>query len=101
MAVPFERGKKPAGCDTRFCGIRHARDLCRYCRQRERIAGWILDALHGELDPTAARHIASLMLATADGMLVQSFIDPQEVPRSRELAGAMGKALAAASRPGT
>jgi hypothetical protein len=41
------------------------------------------------------------MLATADGMLVQSFIDPQQVPSSRELAGAMGKALAAASQPAT
>jgi AcrR family transcriptional regulator len=79
----------------------HAQLTAHYNRQRERIAGWILDALHGELDPVAARHIASLMLATADGMLVQSFIDPDEVPSSRELVSAMGKALAAASQPVT
>jgi AcrR family transcriptional regulator len=79
----------------------HDQLATHYNRQRERIAGWILDALRGQIEPSAARHIASLMLATADGMLVQSFIDPQQVPSSRELAGAMGKALAAASQPAT
>ena len=79
----------------------HDQLATHYNRQRERIAGWILDALRGQIEPSAARHIASLMLATADGLLVQSFIDPQQVPSSRELAGAMGKALAAASQPAT
>jgi AcrR family transcriptional regulator len=69
-----------------------------YERQRERIAGWILAAVDGALEPPEARHIASLMLGTADGMLIQGFIDAHEVPTSQELTAAMGKALARASR---
>jgi AcrR family transcriptional regulator len=67
-----------------------------YRRQRERVAGWILEAL-GE-DAIAhedARHLASLLLASADGMLIQSFVDPDGAPGSRELARAAGRAFAA------
>ncbi len=68
-----------------------------YERQRERIAGWILEAAgDGALEPPEARHIASLMLGTADGMLMQSFIDQEQVPSSQELAQAGAGALAAA-----
>jgi AcrR family transcriptional regulator len=67
-----------------------------YERQRERIAGWILAAVDGALELHDARRIASLMLATADGMLIQGFIDAREVPTSGELMAAMGKALARA-----
>ncbi len=70
-----------------------------YERQRERIAGWILAAVDGALELPEARHIASLMLGTADGMLIQGFIDAHEVPTSRELTAAMAKALARAPRP--
>jgi AcrR family transcriptional regulator len=69
-----------------------------YERQRERIAGWILAAADGALELQEARHIASLMLGTADGMLIQGFIDAHEVPTSGELTAAMGKALARAPR---
>jgi AcrR family transcriptional regulator len=69
-----------------------------YERQRERIAGWILAAADGALELHEARHIASLMLGTADGMLIQGFIDAHEVPTSGELTAAMGKALARAPR---
>jgi AcrR family transcriptional regulator len=67
-----------------------------YDRQRERIAAWILAALGERLELAEARHIASLMLATADGMLIQDFIDAGEAPNRTELAGAMAKALAGA-----
>jgi AcrR family transcriptional regulator len=67
-----------------------------YNRQRERIAAWILAALGEQLAVAEARHIASLMLATADGMLIQDFIDSSEVPSRKELASSMGKALAGA-----
>ncbi len=70
-----------------------------YNRQRDRIAGWLLDALDGALEPGAARHIASLMLATADGMLIQSFIEPEQVPSSGELLAAMATAAGAAGGP--
>ncbi len=65
-----------------------------YRRQRERVAGWIAQALGGTLEPDEARDLASLLLGTADGMLIQSFIDPEDVPGSRELARATSKAFA-------
>lgn len=67
-----------------------------YNRQRDRIAGWIGDSLGDALEPHEARHLASLMLSTATGMLIQSFIDADDAPTSRELATATGKAFAAA-----
>jgi len=73
--------------------------VAHYRRQRERIAGWVRDAVSDALEPAEARHIASLMLATADGMLVQSFVDPSAVPSSSELGGAMAKAFARAAQP--
>jgi AcrR family transcriptional regulator len=70
-----------------------------YRRQRDRVAGWILEAL-GDDAPAQedARHLASLLLATADGMLIQSFVDPDDAPGSRELARATGAAAAAGRR---
>jgi AcrR family transcriptional regulator len=69
-----------------------------YRRQRERIAGWILDAL-GEhaLAAEDARHLASLLLATADGMLIQSFVDPDDTPGSADLARVAGALTGGAS----
>ncbi len=66
-----------------------------YRRQRDRVAGWILEAL-GEDAPAReeARQLASLLLASADGMLIQSFVDPEDTPGSRELARAGAKAFA-------
>ncbi|HTZ64810.1 MAG TPA: TetR/AcrR family transcriptional regulator [Solirubrobacteraceae bacterium] len=66
-----------------------------YERQRERIAAWIVEAVGEALEPSQARHIASLMLGTADGMLIQSFIDAEQVPSSRELGAAAAGTLAA------
>jgi AcrR family transcriptional regulator len=57
-----------------------------YRRQRDRVASWILDALpQGQLEREQARQLASLLLGTADGMLIQSFVDPQDTPSSRDL----------------
>jgi AcrR family transcriptional regulator len=66
-----------------------------YNRQRERVAGWVEESLPGTLKPQEARHVASLLLGTADGMLIQTFIDAENTPTSAELATAMGNALAA------
>ncbi len=72
-----------------------------YRRQRDRVAGWILEALgEGTLEREDARHLASLLLATADGMLIQSFVDPDDAPGSRELARATG-ALTGGALAGT
>jgi AcrR family transcriptional regulator len=67
-----------------------------YNRQRDRVAGWIADSLGGTLEHHEARHLASLLIGTADGMLIQSFIDADDTPTSRELAIATSKAFAAA-----
>lgn len=66
-----------------------------YNRQRERIAGWIEESLPGALNAAQARHLASLMLATADGMLIQAFVSPDDTPTSTELASAVGSVLVA------
>ncbi len=66
-----------------------------YSRQRDRIAGWINDSLGETLEPHEARHLASLLIGTADGMLIQSFIAPDDAPSSHELATATGKAFGA------
>jgi len=67
-----------------------------YRRQRERVAGWILEALpDNALAAEDARALASLLLATADGMLIQSFVDPDDAPGSRDLARATREAFAA------
>jgi AcrR family transcriptional regulator len=66
-----------------------------YNHQRDRVAGWIADSLAGAIEPDDARHLASMMIGTVDGLLVQSFINADDAPTSRELASATGKALAA------
>ncbi len=70
-----------------------------YKRQCDRVAGWITDSLSDALEPREARHLASLMIGTADGILIQSFIDADDVPNSHELATATGKAFDAARKP--
>jgi|SRR5580704_3211497 AcrR family transcriptional regulator len=69
-----------------------------YRRQRDRVAGWIVEA-RGEdrLGRDEARQLASLLLATADGMLIQSFVDPDDAPGSGELAAATARALSGGS----
>jgi AcrR family transcriptional regulator len=69
-----------------------------YNRQRDRIAGWIEESLPGRLSAVQARHLASLLLATADGMLVQAFVDADDTPTSAELASAVGSAFARISQ---
>jgi len=69
-----------------------------YNRQRERIAGWIEESLPDTLSRWQARHLASLLLATADGMLIQAFVDTNDTPTSADLASAVGSAFAGNSR---
>jgi AcrR family transcriptional regulator len=66
-----------------------------YTRQRDRIADWISNALGGALAGNQARHLASMMIATADGMLIQKFVDPHDTPSSRQLAAAAAQAFSA------
>jgi AcrR family transcriptional regulator len=64
-----------------------------YNRQRDRVAGLLTDSLHDAIDPNDARHLASVMIATVDGLLIQTFIDPDNAPTSRDLATATGRTL--------
>jgi AcrR family transcriptional regulator len=61
-----------------------------YNRQRDRVAGLLTDSPHDAIDHDSARHLASVMLATVDGLLIQAFIDPDSAPTSRDLAAATG-----------
>jgi AcrR family transcriptional regulator len=76
----------------------HDQLAAHYNRQRERIAGWIEEALPATLSSLQARHLASLLLATADGMLIQAFVNTDDTPTSAELASAVGSAFAKSSQ---
>jgi AcrR family transcriptional regulator len=64
-----------------------------YNRQRDRVAGLLIDSLDDAIDPHAARHLASVMIATVDGLLIQTFIDPDNAPTSDDLAAATSHAV--------
>jgi AcrR family transcriptional regulator len=64
-----------------------------YNRQRDRVAGWITGSLNDTIDADDARHLASVMIATVDGLLIQTFIDPDHAPTSQDLATATSNAL--------
>ncbi len=61
-----------------------------YNRQRDRVASLLIDSLHDPIDPNDARHLASVMIATVDGLLIQTFIDPDNAPTGHDLATATG-----------
>jgi AcrR family transcriptional regulator len=61
-----------------------------YNRQRDRVAALLTDSLNDAIDSEAARHLASVMIATVDGLLIQTFIDPENAPTSHDLATAAG-----------
>lgn len=62
-----------------------------YNRQRDRVAGWLTDSLPDTIDPDDARHLASVMIATVDGLLIQTFIDADNAPTSHDLATVTGQ----------
>jgi AcrR family transcriptional regulator len=64
-----------------------------YNRQRDRVAGLLTDSLHDTIDPNDARHLASVMIATVDGLLIQTFVDADNAPSSHDLAAATGHTL--------
>jgi AcrR family transcriptional regulator len=64
-----------------------------YNRQRDRVAGWLTGSLDNTIDPNDARHLASVMIATVDGLLIQTFIDPDNAPTGHDLATATGHTI--------
>jgi AcrR family transcriptional regulator len=72
-----------------------------YNRQRDRVAALLADSLPDAVDEAGARHLASMMIATVDGLLIQTFVDPDGAPTSGDLAAAAGGPPADRSDPGT
>jgi hypothetical protein len=68
-----------------------------YRKQRDTVATMITESLSDGIDPEDARHIASLLMSVSDGLMLQSLIDPDDVPTSRQLTMALGRARKAAS----
>jgi AcrR family transcriptional regulator len=61
-----------------------------YRRQRETVTTMISESFSDGIDPEGARHIASLLMAVSDGLMLQSLIDPDSAPTSRQLTLALG-----------
>jgi AcrR family transcriptional regulator len=64
-----------------------------YNRQRDRVAAGITDSTDGAIGSDDARHLASIIIGAADGLLIQSFIDPEHTPSSTEVASSCASAL--------
>jgi AcrR family transcriptional regulator len=67
--------------------------LVHYRKQRATVTTMITELLGHDIDPRDARHIASLLMSVSDGLMLQSLIDPDGVPTSRQLTLALGRAL--------
>jgi AcrR family transcriptional regulator len=70
--------------------------IAHYRKQRDTVATMITESLSDSVDPEDARHIASLLMSVSDGLMLQSLIDPDDVPTSRQLTMALGRARKAA-----
>jgi AcrR family transcriptional regulator len=68
-----------------------------YNRQRERVASWLSGLAGEEADAAETRRLASIMIATVDGLLIQTFVSPADAPRSDDLMGIATGALRAAA----
>lgn len=69
--------------------------IAHYRTQRETVTTMVTESLGDSLDPDDARHIASLLMSVSDGLMLQSLIDPDSTPTSRELTVALNRALKA------
>jgi AcrR family transcriptional regulator len=65
-----------------------------YNRQRQRVAGMLADAFCDSLDEDGARHMATLLIAITDGLMLQAFVDPHAMPTAEELTSETGTAIA-------
>jgi len=70
--------------------------IAHYRKQRDTVTTMITESLSDSVDPEDARHIASLLMGVSDGLMLQSLIDPDSSPTSRQLTLALGRALKAA-----
>jgi AcrR family transcriptional regulator len=70
--------------------------IVHYRKQRDTVTAMITESLSDSVDPEDARHIASLLMGVSDGLMLQSLIDPDSPPTSRQLTSALRRALKAA-----
>lgn len=64
-----------------------------YARQRDTVTAMVVETSGAAIGGEDAGHIASLLMAVSDGLMLQSLIDPLSAPSSRELTRALGNAL--------
>jgi AcrR family transcriptional regulator len=70
--------------------------IAHYRKQRETVTRMITESLSESIDAGDAQHIASLLMSVSDGLMLQSLIDPDSAPTSRQLTDALRKAFTAA-----
>jgi AcrR family transcriptional regulator len=66
--------------------------IAHYRKQRDTVSTMITESLSDSIGQEDARHIASLLMSVSDGLMLQSLIDPDNVPTSHELMLALGRA---------
>ncbi|HET6448072.1 MAG TPA: TetR/AcrR family transcriptional regulator [Conexibacter sp.] len=69
--------------------------IAHYRTQRETVTAMVTESLSDSIDLQGARHIASLLMSVSDGLMLQSLIDPDSAPTSRELTLALSRAVKA------
>jgi len=71
--------------------------VAHYRKQRDTVTTMVTESLGAEIDREDARHIASLLMSVSDGLMLQSLIDPDSAPTSRQLTSALARARSSAS----
>lgn len=59
-----------------------------YNRQRDRVAAWVTGSLGEMLNDDQARNLASVLIGTVDGLLIQTFIEPNDTVNGQDIAQA-------------
>jgi len=67
--------------------------VTHYCKQRATVARMVTTSLGKTIGTQDTAHLASLLMAISDGLMLQSLIDPAHVPTSREMTAALGNAV--------
>lgn len=67
--------------------------VAHYRKQRATVAGIVTESLSEAIGTQDAAHLASLLMAISDGLMLQSLIDPMHVPTSQQLMAALANAL--------
>lgn len=72
--------------------------VVHYRKQRTTVARMVSESLGDMLKADDAKNLASLLMAISDGLMLQCFIDPEQMPNSRQLTAASRDAFVVALR---